>query len=141
MNKNRFKSNESKIPEDIFEISAGEKEIVRPNLDKWQLLSVPMDLNELKTQSGLSNKKWDKTIKGLTKNWDFERIANMDILIMVMAIAEAMEFSSIPTKVTLTEYIEIAKYYSTEKSSIFINGILDKTFQILIYCVSLFQIH
>ena len=70
-------------------------------------------------------------IKKLTKNWDFDRIAHMDILIMVMAIAEAMEFSSIPTKVTLNEYIEIAKFYSTEKSSIFINGILDKTFEIL----------
>lgn len=70
-------------------------------------------------------------IKGLTKNWDFDRIANMDILIMVLAIAEAVEFSSIPIKVTLNEYIEIAKFYSTEKSSIFINGILDKTFQVL----------
>ncbi len=70
-------------------------------------------------------------IKGLTKNWDFDRIANMDILIMVMAITEATEFPSIPIRVTLNEYIEIAKFYSTEKSSIFINGILDKTFQIL----------
>jgi len=68
-------------------------------------------------------------IKKFTKNWDFERIATMDILIMQMAIAEAIEFPSIPTKVTLNEYIEIAKYYSTEKSSVFINGILDKTFQ------------
>lgn len=70
-------------------------------------------------------------IKQFTKNWDFERIAIMDILIMQMAISEAIEFPSIPTKVTLNEYIEIAKYYSTEKSSVFINGILDKTFQSL----------
>lgn len=70
-------------------------------------------------------------INRFTKNWDFDRVAVMDILIMQMAITEAMEFPSIPTKVTLNEYIEIAKYYSTEKSSLFINGILDKTFQTL----------
>ena len=70
-------------------------------------------------------------IKKYTKNWDFDRIATMDILIMQMAITEAIEFPSIPTKVTLNEYIEIAKYYSTEKSSVFINGILDKTLSTL----------
>ena len=70
-------------------------------------------------------------IKKFTKNWEFDRIANMDILIMEMAITEAVEFPSIPTRVTLNEYIEIAKFYSTEKSSVFINGILDKTFQVL----------
>jgi len=70
-------------------------------------------------------------VKAFTKNWDFDRIANMDILIMQMAITEAVEFPSIPSKVTLNEYIEIAKYYSTEKSSVFINGILDKVFQSL----------
>ncbi len=82
-------------------------------------------------KSVLNDDENRQIIKKLTKNWDFDRIANMDILIMVMAIAEAMEFPSIPTKVTLNEYIEIAKFYSTEKSSIFINGILDKTFEIL----------
>ncbi len=70
-------------------------------------------------------------IKKFTKNWDFDRIAKMDILIMQMAITEAIEFPSIPTKVTLNEYIEIAKYYSTEKSSMFINGILDNVFHTL----------
>jgi N utilization substance protein B len=48
---------------------------------------------------------------------------------MQMAVAEAIEFPSIPTKVTYNEYIEIAKFYSTDKSSVFINGILDKIFQ------------
>jgi len=65
-------------------------------------------------------------IKTNTKNWDIERIAFMDILIMQMAIAELVNFSSIPTKVTLNEYLDIAKYYSTMKSNIFINGVLDK---------------
>jgi N utilization substance protein B len=61
-----------------------------------------------------------------TQNWAVDRIAGMDILIMEMAITEIKEFPSIPVKVTLNEYIEIAKFYSTEQSSTFINGILDK---------------
>jgi N utilization substance protein B len=65
-------------------------------------------------------------IKTNTRNWDVERIAFMDILIMQMAIAELVGFSSIPTKVTLNEYLEIAKSYSTQKSNVFINGVLDK---------------
>lgn len=67
-----------------------------------------------------------KLIDKHTKNWDIERIAFIDILFMQLAIAEVIEFPSIPIKVTLNEYIEIIKYYSTKKSSIFINGILDK---------------
>jgi N utilization substance protein B len=65
-------------------------------------------------------------IKENTRNWDLERIAFMDILIMQMALAELIGFPSIPTKVTLNEYLEIAKYYSTSKSNVFINGVLDK---------------
>ncbi len=61
-----------------------------------------------------------------SKNWDIERVAFMDILIMQLAISEFLEFESIPVKVTLNEYIEISKYYSTKKSNFFINGILDK---------------
>jgi N utilization substance protein B len=65
-------------------------------------------------------------IKENTRNWDLERIAFMDILIMQMALAELIGFPSIPTKVTLNEYLEISKYYSTSKSNVFINGVLDK---------------
>ncbi len=72
-----------------------------------------------------------KLISQHTKNWEIERIAFMDMLIMEMAIVEATEMEFIPTKVSLNEYIEISKYYSTEKSSNFINGILDKVFFIL----------
>ena len=64
-----------------------------------------------------------------TKNWDLDRIAYMDMLIMKMALAEARTFKSIPTKVTMNEYIELSKFYSTVKSSTFINGVLDKLFQ------------
>lgn len=67
-----------------------------------------------------------KLIEKLTDNWELERIAKMDVILMNMAITELQEFASIPKKVTLNEYIEISKYYSTPKSNMFINGILDK---------------
>lgn len=67
-------------------------------------------------------------IKEKAQNWELERIALMDIILMKMALTEAKEFSQIPTKVTLNEYIEISKFYSTPKSNGFINGILDKLF-------------
>lgn len=60
-----------------------------------------------------------------TPNWDTERIAEIDAIILKMAICEFLKFPSIPVKVTINEYLEIAKEYSTPKSSIFINGILD----------------
>ena len=62
------------------------------------------------------------------KNWELERIALMDRILMKMALAEAKSFSSIPLKVTLNEYIELSKYYSTPKSHGFINGVLDQLF-------------
>lgn len=67
-----------------------------------------------------------KTIETYTKNWDVDRVATMDILIMELALTELTEFPSVPVKVTLNEYIELAKYYSTQRSSIFINGVLDR---------------
>jgi N utilization substance protein B len=70
----------------------------------------------------------DKLIKEKTKNWELERIALMDVLVMKLALTEAKEFKNIPTKVTMNEFIEIAKFYSTPKSKSFINGILDNLF-------------
>ncbi len=69
---------------------------------------------------------YQEMIAGKTKNWEADRIAMMDILIMKMALAELIYFSSIPVKVTINEYLEIAKEFSTPKSNVFINGILDK---------------
>ena len=60
-----------------------------------------------------------------TKNWDVDRLAFMDIVIMLVALAEIMSVPTIPVNVTLNEYMEIAKEYSTEKSAAFINGVLD----------------
>ena len=66
-----------------------------------------------------------------TSNWEVERIAFMDNVIMVAAMSELIAFPSIPVKVTLDEFIEIAKYYSTPGSSTFINGVLDKVVEAL----------
>ena len=70
----------------------------------------------------------EELITSAAANWDLERIALIDRILMKMALAEARSFESIPLKVTLNEYIELSKYYSTEKSSGFINGILDQLF-------------
>ena len=64
-------------------------------------------------------------MSGSTKNWDISRLAFMDVIIMQAALAEMLTFDDIPTSVTLNEYVEIAKYYSTQKSSSFVNGMLD----------------
>ena len=60
------------------------------------------------------------------KNWDIERVALMDQIILIVALSEAENFPSIPVRVTMNEYIDIAKCYSTESSGGFINGLLDK---------------
>jgi N utilization substance protein B len=73
----------------------------------------------------IHQKKCSELIDKNTTNWEVERIALMDILVMQLAITEIIEFPEIPVKVTLNEYIEIAKYYCTSKSSTFVNGILD----------------
>ena len=80
-------------------------------------------------QAILNKSTNDGILKKYSKNWESERLAKMDSLLMNLAITEAKEFSSIPLKVTLNEYIEISKYYSTPKSNGFINGILDKIFE------------
>ena len=80
----------------------------------------------LLTKTLLNNTEWEKEIEGKTPNWDKDRIADVDSILLKMAICELLNFSSIPEKVTINEFLEIAKEYSTPKSSIFINGILDK---------------
>ena len=74
----------------------------------------------------LNKSALNKEIEQKTQNWDADRIANVDYVLLQLAICELKNFPSIPVKVTINEYLEIAKEYSTPKSSIFINGILDK---------------
>jgi len=83
-------------------------------------------IRELLRKTVTMDQENEKLIDELTDNWELDRIAKMDILLMKMAITELQVFKSIPTKVTLNEYIEISKFYSTPKSNAFINGILDK---------------
>ena len=73
----------------------------------------------------LNERELAKEYVDKTPNWDSERIAEIDTIVLKMAICEFVKFPSIPVKVTINEYLEIAKEYSTPKSSIFINGILD----------------
>ncbi|MDO5655720.1 MAG: transcription antitermination factor NusB [Flavobacteriaceae bacterium] len=72
-------------------------------------------------------KELTELIDEKAQNWDFERIALIDRIILQMALAEFLYFPSIPPKVTINEYVEMSKSYSTPKSKTFVNGILDKT--------------
>jgi len=74
---------------------------------------------------------YNKHIVAALRNWELDRIAEIDIILMQMAVTEAIQCAEIPVAVTLNEYIEIAKLYSTDKSSIFINGILHGVFSTL----------
>ncbi|GAB1417742.1 transcription antitermination factor NusB [Bacteroidales bacterium] len=74
----------------------------------------------------LHSEEWGKIISKSTSNWELERIAVMDVIILKMALTELTCFRSIPVKVTINEYIDISKYFSTARSKIFVNGILDK---------------
>ncbi len=74
----------------------------------------------------LNEDKLNAQIEGKTPNWDQDRIADIDLIILKMGIAEFLYFPSIPVRATINEYLEVSKEYSTPKSSIFVNGILDK---------------
>ena len=73
----------------------------------------------------LNEQKYRQLIEHHSEKWDFDRIAFMDMIIMQVALAEIHTFETIPTSVSLNEYIELAKLYSTPKSGTFVNGILD----------------
>ncbi len=72
-----------------------------------------------------NNVEYEKIIVKFAKNWELERIAKMDQLFLKMAFAEILTMPNLPIKVSMNEYIEIAKYYSTSKSKLFVNGLLD----------------
>lgn len=82
---------------------------------------------ELLEKAVVNNDDLQKEMVGRTPNWDSDRIAILDAIMIKMAMTELLFFPTIPTKVTMNEYIEISKDYSTPKSNMFINGILDKT--------------
>jgi len=81
---------------------------------------------DLFRKTATHNGEYQNMVEEKLENWDLDRIASTDILLMKMALCEFLNISSVPTKVTMNEYIEISKEYSTPKSKVFINGILDK---------------
>lgn len=80
---------------------------------------------QLLRQALLKGTDYRARIEKHLKNWEAERVANIDLLIMQTALSEILTFPTIPVSVTLNEFIDISKYYSTPKSATFINGILD----------------
>ena len=83
-------------------------------------------VSQLFRKTVLKQAEYELAIAEKTPNWELDRIAEIDMILIKMAITEFLNFPSIPTKVTINEYIEISKDYSTSKSSFFINGVLDK---------------
>ncbi len=86
-------------------------------------------VKKLFRKAALNKQEYRDIIEKYSKNWEIDRVAFMDVVIMQIALAEIIEFKNIPIKVTMNEYIEIAKHYSTEKSGVFINGVLDKSIE------------
>ena len=83
-------------------------------------------VSDLFKKTVLKHKTYEQNITDKTPNWETDRIADIDMILIKMAITEFVNFASIPVRVTINEYIEVAKDYSTTKSSYFINGVLDK---------------
>ena len=101
--------------------------------DKLELIPLYKDESDDKefarklfSQTILHNKEFEQSISERTKNWEVDRIALMDILILKMALAELISFPNIPVKVSINEFIDISKEYSTPKSKQFVNGVIDK---------------
>jgi N utilization substance protein B len=106
-----------------------EKESLTGLLTKGQDVDEDEDrkfIRELFRKTIMNSEESDKLIDARTRNWELERIALTDILLIKMALTELTHFSQIPVKVTMNEYIEISKQFSSQKSKLFINGILDK---------------
>ena len=105
------------------------------DLNKKSMFKIP-EVNNYKNEIVFGKKlikqvfdnkdKLKSFLDGRIPNWDTERIAQIDLSILISAIAELIYFPLIPVKVTINEYIEISKEYSSPKSSVFINGVLDK---------------
>ena len=78
----------------------------------------------------LSNREWcEDQIKSRLNNWEFKRVATLDRLLLIVAIAEIFFIDTVPPKVSISEAIQIAKKYSTEDSSAFVNGVLDNIYK------------
>lgn len=116
-------------PDDIFELLLRDIEQEVEALEKKKKLSGDTRLLvALYYESMKNHEAYDAYIKRKAENWELDRIARIDRILMHMAICEMLNFEEIPVKVTINEYLELAKTYSTPKSSKFINGILDSLY-------------
>lgn len=110
------------------------KRIYDSNEGWWEPVTITPDWEEDKTffekiysKTVEEDKRLDEVMLKYLQNWDLDRVTVVDTVIIKMALTEMIHFPSIPTKVTINEYIELAKRYSTPKSKEFVNGILDRT--------------
>lgn len=116
-------------PETVFDLLLKEIQNEVEDLEKKKNLSGDTRLLQALYFDSMKNATlYDKLIKGKAENWELDRIARIDRILMHMAICEMLNFEEIPIKVTINEYLELAKTYSTPKSSKFINGILDSLY-------------
>ena len=103
---------------------------LEPLTDDWE--EDELFLNTLFEQSLKNNAEYEQLVAEQLQNWDVERVAMLDKIILKLALCELLSFPNIPVKVTINEYIELAKAYSTPKSGKFVNGILDNLSEKLI---------
>lgn len=133
----------NEVMEDKYSVWLDDKSLIIGAVKKW-FKALPSDSNDqykefvpdpetvkdfgemLLAYTHKNDEKLLERIKPTLENWDHERLAIVDMILLKMAIGELLNFSSIPAKVTLNEYVEVSKQYSTAKSKDFINGILDK---------------
>ena len=113
----------------VFDLLLKESEEELSEIEKKKKLSGDTQLlNSLFYGSIENQEAYDEYIKSKAENWELDRIARIDRILMHMGICEMLNFEEIPIKVTINEYLELAKTFSTPKSSKFINGILDSLY-------------
>lgn len=83
----------------------------------------------LLTKSILNYDEYTELVSSMVSNWDLDRLVATDLALIVMGVTEAVTFESIPLKVTINEFVDISKYYSTPNSKVFVNGLLDRILQ------------
>jgi len=105
-----------------FEATSDDKKELLPEFDDDDDI---VFAHQLLRTAILKDKEYQKYVSDASKNWDFNRLAYMDVILMQIALAELFTFQSIPAQVTINEYVELAKLYSTPQSGAYINGMLD----------------
>lgn len=113
-------------PKIVFKALLGEAEEQLKEVESQKELTGDTQLlHDLYFESVKNSDRYDEYIIQKAANWELDRIARVDRILMQMGICEMLNFDEIPIKVTINEYLELAKQFSTPKSSKFINGILD----------------